>query len=70
MVVAEGVEDEATRHLLALRGCDVIQGYLISRPLPADAFSVWLRDRPQPPEATHPGLPGGQVGNGNVGPGG
>jgi EAL domain-containing protein (putative c-di-GMP-specific phosphodiesterase class I) len=41
-VVAEGIEDEDT--LLALRelGCDLAQGYHISRPLDADAFAAWL----------------------------
>jgi diguanylate cyclase (GGDEF)-like protein len=48
VVVAEGVEDEPTRRLLVDRGCDVIQGYLVSRPLSPDAFSMWLADRPQP----------------------
>jgi EAL domain-containing protein (putative c-di-GMP-specific phosphodiesterase class I) len=32
-VVAEGVEDEPTRALLAGLGCDAIQGYLVARPL-------------------------------------
>ena len=41
-VVAEGVEDDATRAALATRGCHVAQGYLVSRPLPAEEFSVWL----------------------------
>jgi diguanylate cyclase len=41
-VVAEGVEDEPTlRHLQSL-DCDVSQGYLHSRPLPADALTAWL----------------------------
>lgn len=38
VVVAEGVETEAQAQLLAHRGCDEIQGYLSSRPLPADEF--------------------------------
>jgi len=44
-VVAEGVEDEAT--LIALRnmGCDVAQGYFISRPVSADKLVTWLRNR-------------------------
>ena len=43
-VVAEGVEDDATRAALAARGCDVAQGYLVSRPLPAEEFSAWLSE--------------------------
>ena len=34
-VVAEGIEDRATLDLLAGVGCDVAQGYFISRPMPA-----------------------------------
>lgn len=47
VVVAEGVEDEATRLMLVARGCDVIQGYLVSRPLSADAFAGWLQTHPE-----------------------
>jgi EAL domain-containing protein (putative c-di-GMP-specific phosphodiesterase class I) len=43
-VVAEGIEDHDT--LLALRelGCDLAQGYHVSRPLTAAAFAAWLAD--------------------------
>ena len=41
-VVAEGVEDAATREMLADMGCDQVQGYFISRPVPAAAFATWL----------------------------
>jgi diguanylate cyclase (GGDEF)-like protein len=44
-VIAEGVEDEGTLELLASMDCDLIQGYHVSRPLPADAFTQWLVDR-------------------------
>ena len=43
-VVAEGVEDGATWDALAAMGCDVVQGYYLSSPLPADAVDPWLRD--------------------------
>ncbi|GGU23527.1 putative bifunctional diguanylate cyclase/phosphodiesterase [Lentzea flava] len=44
-VVAEGVEDEETWTALAALGCDIVQGYCLSKPLPADEFAVWLRNR-------------------------
>ncbi|RKR07676.1 diguanylate cyclase/phosphodiesterase [Kushneria sinocarnis] len=43
-VVAEGVETEAARQLLANLGCNYLQGYLISRPLPAQAVPGWIAD--------------------------
>ena len=44
-VVAEGVEDDAAREQLVEMGCDVAQGYLISRPLPEDRFDAWIQAR-------------------------
>ncbi len=44
-VIAEGVEDELTRDLLAQMGCDTIQGYLVSRPLPGPRLDRWLAVR-------------------------
>jgi diguanylate cyclase len=41
-VVAEGVEDTTTLRLLEEMGCDQAQGYLISRPLPAEHLAQWL----------------------------
>lgn len=43
-VVAEGVETAAQRDFLAARGCDVLQGYLFSRPVPAEDFLALLLD--------------------------
>jgi EAL domain-containing protein (putative c-di-GMP-specific phosphodiesterase class I) len=47
-VVAEGVEDERTMNQLELLGCDLAQGYHLSRPLPAAAFAEWLAPISQP----------------------
>ena len=41
-VVAEGVEYERSLQLLRRWGCDCVQGYFISRPLPPAAFESWL----------------------------
>ena len=49
-IIAEGVEDGATLERLARLGCDLAQGYHLSRPMPSDAFNVWLRN-------AAPGLP-------------
>lgn len=37
-VVAEGIEDSPTLDLIRELGCDLLQGYFLSRPLPFDAF--------------------------------
>jgi diguanylate cyclase len=47
-VVAEGVEYERSLRLLERWGCDTAQGYLISRPLPAQAFAAWLAEPLKP----------------------
>jgi diguanylate cyclase (GGDEF)-like protein len=43
-VVAEGVETDHEREQLKRFGCDLGQGYHFARPMPADAFEVWLRE--------------------------
>ncbi len=42
VVCAEGIEEQAQLELLASMDCHLAQGYLISRPLFADAFTKWL----------------------------
>jgi diguanylate cyclase (GGDEF)-like protein len=44
-VVAEGVETAGVMDDLRELGCDQVQGYYVSRPVPARAFEDWLRDR-------------------------
>jgi EAL domain-containing protein (putative c-di-GMP-specific phosphodiesterase class I) len=41
-VVAEGVEDAETLDWLSDHGCDLAQGYALSRPLPAADLGAWL----------------------------
>jgi EAL domain-containing protein (putative c-di-GMP-specific phosphodiesterase class I) len=41
-VVAEGIETRDVLERLAALGCDVGQGYLISRPAPAAELTAWL----------------------------
>ena len=43
-VVAEGVEDKDTYDWLKTLGCEVCQGYFVSRPLDASAFKKWIID--------------------------
>jgi diguanylate cyclase (GGDEF)-like protein len=42
-VVAEGVEDADTWDRLVSLGCDIAQGYYMSRPLPTAELDAWLR---------------------------
>ncbi len=44
-VVAEGVENDAQLHYLQTRDCDIVQGFLISEPMPASAIGLDLFNR-------------------------
>lgn len=44
-VVAEGVETPASLALLSVMGCDMVQGFLISRPLTLEALLPYLREK-------------------------
>ena len=51
-VVAEGVETPASLALLSVMGCDMVQGYLISRPLALEALLAFLREERHLPLVT------------------
>jgi EAL domain-containing protein (putative c-di-GMP-specific phosphodiesterase class I) len=44
-VIAEGVENQETSDRLKDLGCDAIQGFHISRPIPADKLLAWIKNR-------------------------
>ena len=39
-IIAEGVENQAQQHFLAAEGCEQIQGYIVSLPLPPEEFAA------------------------------
>lgn len=41
-ITAEGVEDQKSLDLLTEYGCDTVQGYFVSKPVPADEFEAFL----------------------------
>jgi len=43
-VVAEGIEDQETLDWLKELGCDIGQGYFISRPVDADSLELWIKE--------------------------
>ena len=43
-VLAEGVERSEQLDFLQRHGCDYYQGYMASRPLPAEQMAQWLRE--------------------------
>src|SRR5690606_19707101 len=45
-VVAEGVESAEAMAALAGIGCDLVQGFFASRPVPAEALQRWLEESP------------------------
>ena len=44
-VIAEGVESEEQMLTLRAMGCDIVQGYFFSRPVPVAEYEIFLKDR-------------------------
>jgi EAL domain-containing protein (putative c-di-GMP-specific phosphodiesterase class I) len=53
-VTAEGVEDVATLEKLRNLGCDIAQGYLLARPLTAEALAEWIDAHQGDRASAHP----------------
>ena len=47
-VVAEGLETTDQQAWLAAHGCDLVQGFLLSRPVPPERLYPWLAERARP----------------------
>ncbi|CAN7194091.1 EAL domain-containing protein [Rossellomorea sp. LjRoot5] len=56
-VVAEGVETEDQRTFLEQQGCDIIQGYLFSKPVPSEDFLAFLLKPVLSTQQTQPIIP-------------
>ena len=44
-VIAEGVEEERQLRALKTMGCEIVQGYYFSRPVPPEEYETFLRER-------------------------
>jgi EAL domain-containing protein (putative c-di-GMP-specific phosphodiesterase class I) len=55
-VIAEGVETAEQLAFLRDNACDAIQGFLISRPVPAEVITPELLSRPLVPHPWRPSL--------------
>jgi len=59
--VAEGVESASTMRVLESLGCDLVQGFHLCEPLPADELRAWLRARLRVDDRHDDGAPPDQL---------
>ena len=43
--IAEGIETTEQLEYLRQMNCDIVQGYVFSKPLPVEAFEQWQKNR-------------------------
>ena len=55
-VIAEGVETEEQLTTLKALGCDIVQGYYFSRPVPAEEFETFIIQKKKQSEAASAGV--------------
>ena len=44
--IAEGIETVEQRSALTTLGCDIMQGFLLARPMPMSSLMPWLTEHP------------------------
>jgi len=54
-VIAEGVETEEQLNALKSMGCDIVQGYYFSKPVPAEKFERFVMEKARRAQAAAPG---------------
>jgi diguanylate cyclase (GGDEF)-like protein/PAS domain S-box-containing protein len=54
-VICEGIETEVQKEAIRSTGCDVLQGYLIGKPMRSDDFRALLLAQTAAPDQTDPG---------------
>ncbi|MEX1031751.1 MAG: EAL domain-containing protein [Cellvibrionaceae bacterium] len=62
-IIAEGVETQEQKELLQREGCDIMQGYLLSKPLPVKDLEQWIVDHGVHPGFVAPAKPGSTTGS-------